>query len=80
MLGRLQMDIDSCIDTYVKLSSVVFQPKRVKSNVFGRAKDIWEVDGEYSSECLASEIRTIVASHEDNDQAKLMDSSSPCKT
>ncbi|KAI9775931.1 MAG: hypothetical protein M1839_000720 [Geoglossum umbratile] len=80
MLGRLQMDIDTCIDVYIKLSSAVFQPKRVKSNIFGRAKDIWEVDGAYSSECLAFEIRAIVASQEGNDQAKLMNPDSPCKT
>jgi hypothetical protein len=80
MLGRLQMDIDSCIDAYIKLSSVVFQPKRTKSNIFGRAKDIWEVDGTYSSECLTSEIKAIIASREGNDQARLMDPSSPCKT
>ncbi|KAH0541605.1 hypothetical protein FGG08_003953 [Glutinoglossum americanum] len=80
MLGRLQMDIDACIDAYVRLSSVVFQPKRVKPNIFGRAKDIWEVDGAYSSECLASEIKAIVASQEGNDQARLMDPDSPCKT
>jgi hypothetical protein len=80
MLGRLQMDINTCIDTYVRLSSAVFQPERAKSNIFGKAKDIWEVGGAYSSECLASEIRAIVASQEGNDQAKLMNPDSPCKT
>jgi len=80
MLGRLQMDIDTCIDVYVKLSSAVFQPRRENLNIFGRVMDAWEVNGAYSSECLASEIRAIVASQEGNDQAELMSPDSPCKT
>jgi hypothetical protein len=80
MLGRLQMDIDACIDAYVRLSSAVFQPKRAKPNIFGKAKDTWEVDGAYSSECLASEIRAIVASQEGDDQANMMKSDASCKT
>ncbi|KAH0557143.1 hypothetical protein GP486_005066 [Trichoglossum hirsutum] len=80
MLGRLQMDINTCIDAYIRLSSAVFQLKRANSNIFGRAKDIWGVDGAYSSERLASEIRAIVASQEGDDQAKLTNPNSPCKT
>jgi hypothetical protein len=79
MLGRLQMDIDTCIDTYVRLSSAVFQPKRVKANIFGKAKDIWKVDEAHSSDRLASEMKTIVALQEDA-QAKLMNPGAPCKT
>ena len=70
------MDVDSCIDAYVKLPLAVLQPKRENLNIFGRAKDVQEVGGVYSSECLASE----VASQGGNDQAKLTNPGSPCKT
>ena len=80
MLGRLQMDINTCINTYLNLSSAVFQPKRTKRDFLGRTRDIWNVDGEYSSDRLAAEVRTIVESQEGDAQAKLANPNVPCKT
>jgi len=80
MLGRLQMDVDTCIDEYGKLSSVVFQPKRTRYNFIGKLKDVWTVRGAYSSDSLASEIRNIVESREGDAGAKLMGPNAPCKT
>jgi hypothetical protein len=80
MLGRLQMDIDTCIKKYLELSSAAFQPKRAKAHIFGRAKDIWEAGGAYSSKCLADEVRTIVNAQTGNAQAKLMKPDALCKT
>ncbi|KAI9862173.1 MAG: hypothetical protein M1824_001554 [Vezdaea acicularis] len=79
MLGRLQMDVDTCINKYIELSSAAFQPKRVKGNFFGKAKDILKVEGTYSSDSLASEIRNIVKSQEGDAEAKLRNSNAPCK-
>jgi hypothetical protein len=80
MLGRLQMDVDTCIKKYLELSLAAFQPKRAKARLLSRAKDIWKVDGKYSSESLAIGIRSIVKSYEGDDQAKLMNPDAPCKT
>jgi hypothetical protein len=80
MLGRLQMDVDICINKYRELSKAAFQSKRTKGDFLGRAKDIWKTHGKYSSKRLASEIRTIVESVEGDAHAKLMNSSTPCKT
>ncbi|KAI9764163.1 MAG: hypothetical protein M1840_008645 [Geoglossum simile] len=80
MLGRLQMDIDTCIKKYCELSGAAFQPKRAKGNVLGKVKDIWNTRGKYSSTRLASEIQTIVESVEGDAHAKFMNSNAACKT
>jgi hypothetical protein len=74
------MDIDTCIEAYLKLSSAAFQPKRTKGNIFAKAIDFLKADGKYSSNCLASEIKAIVESREGDPQAKLMNANAPCKT
>ncbi|KAI9854271.1 MAG: hypothetical protein M1813_001311 [Trichoglossum hirsutum] len=80
MLGRLQMDIDTCINKYRELSEAAFQSKRAKGNLLGKVRDIWKTHGKYSSTRLVSEIRTIVESVEGDASAKLMSSNTPCKT
>ncbi|QKD59085.2 phospholipase, patatin family protein, partial [Fusarium oxysporum Fo47] len=39
MLGRLRMDVDTCIEKYGELSSRVFQPKRAGVNFLDKLKD-----------------------------------------
>jgi patatin-like phospholipase/acyl hydrolase len=79
MLGRLQMDIDSCITAYLDLSSVAFRRKRHKANIFGRANDAYNVKGTYSSEDLERVVKELVKSVEGDSEAKLA-SSNRCKT
>lgn len=60
MLGRLGMGVDQCIEKYLELSERVFQPKRAKANLMGRAKDKWATDGKYRAEGLAREVKLVM--------------------
>jgi len=75
MLGRLRMDVQDCIDKYIELSSAAFSPRRSKANLFGKARDKWEVSGKYRSDVLAKEIQNVVQEYvESKDpEAKLYD-------
>jgi hypothetical protein len=48
MLGRLEMDVTSCIDAYLKISEGVFHSrKRSILNMLGKARDMWHVQGKF---------------------------------
>lgn len=81
MLGRLRMDVQTCIDSYIKLSSSVFLPRRSRANVLSKLKDKWELSGKYRAEALVEEMRrTIQNNAEERDpDAKLFDSNPSCK-
>jgi hypothetical protein len=74
MLGRLRMDVQTCIDKYIELSSAAFIPKRHKASLL-RLRDKWEVKGKYAAERLVKEIRqTVQDNTQDNDpETKLFD-------
>ena len=78
MLGRLRMDVDSCISAYQNLSGLVFQPSRQKMNVWGKAKGVWKVEGAFDSEKLATEIRNMIEKCGEPAEAKLMESNPQC--
>jgi hypothetical protein len=80
MLGRLEMDIDACINDYISLSAAAFQRKRVKGNMLGKMKDKWKADGKYNAESLAVEIRKIVEARAGDPEAKLMNPDARCNT
>lgn len=44
MLGRLEMDVDSCIDAYLTLSDRVFQKKRQWMSMKGKAQGRFDSD------------------------------------
>ncbi|PMD33055.1 phospholipase, patatin family protein [Hyaloscypha variabilis F] len=71
MLGRLKMDIDECITAYLEISRDVFQPKKKRYNVFGRASDAIKVRGRFDSEALKSGIQKIVVRAGEDRNAKL---------
>jgi len=81
MLGRLQMDVQACIDKYIELASAAFEPKRSKVNVFSKAKDKWDVNGAYRSDVLEREIKQAVKDQLDSKdpEAKLLDPDPVCK-
>jgi patatin-like phospholipase/acyl hydrolase len=54
MLGRLEMDIDECIDAYVKISNRVFQKKRHRITVKG------QIQGRFDTKELEAAIRDMV--------------------
>ena len=81
MLGRLRMDIDTCIEKYLLLSSEAFQPKRSKVDILRRAKDVWNAEGAYRAECLTAQIKAVAQSFAGDENAKLLDPepSTSCK-
>jgi hypothetical protein len=79
MLGRLRMDIETCISKYEQLSDAIFQLKRSKLNLLGRGKDLWKIEGAFDSEKLAQEIRNIVQEAGEDGDTKLIESDPQCK-
>jgi len=79
MLGRLQMDVEACIDAYLQLSADVFQPKRCNINILGKAKDKVKVRERFDSEKLKQSIQTIVdkAEEDEGKDAKLRKEANP---
>ena len=81
MLGRLRMDVQTCIEKYIELSSAAFTLKRPKANLLGKWRDEWEVDGAYRADVLAEEIRQVVKDNlQDGDpEARLFDPDPVCR-
>jgi patatin-like phospholipase/acyl hydrolase len=71
MLGRLKMDIEACIEAYLQISKGVFQPRKNKFDLIGRANDALKVRGRFDSEALKREIQRIVAQAGEKEEAKL---------
>jgi len=68
------MDIDTCIEKYLQMSSEAFQPKRSKVDILRRAKDVWNAEGAYRAESLISQIKAVAHTFAGDENAKLMDS------
>jgi hypothetical protein len=54
MLGRLEMDIDDCIETYTNMFQMIFGKKGLPVNMWGKIK------GRFDSTALEGHIRTIL--------------------
>jgi hypothetical protein len=79
MLGRLRMEIDTCISNYGDLADEAFQPKRSKLNLNGRSKDAREVESAFDSDTLAQAIRSIVEESGLPPESKLLEEEPQCK-
>jgi len=80
MLGRLEMDVDSCIDAYIHLSKSIFETKqKSRFNLFGRGKDAILVNGKFSSQRLEDAIKQITEEHTKNSEAPLWNPGGKCK-
>ncbi|CAH0002207.1 unnamed protein product, partial [Clonostachys byssicola] len=79
MLGRLELDVDQCIEKYIELSSKVFQLKRRKVDLLGRSKDWWSADGKYRSESLESQFRDAAKRVGGDEDALLLHEYGTCK-
>lgn len=79
MLGRLRMDIDTCINNYIQLSSAIFGRKKSRANIIGQSRRIWKVRGAYSAEGLASEFRDAARLIEGDENALLREANGSCK-
>jgi len=71
MLGRLGMDIDTCIAAYVQISRQVFQPKKKHFQFVERASDALRVRERFSSDELKKQIQKIVVAANQDAEAKL---------
>lgn len=60
MLGRLRMTLEECQTAYLKLSERIFNPRRAKFNVVGRAKDFLLVNGKFDWMELEEAIKEII--------------------
>lgn len=83
MLGRLQMTVDECEAAYLKLSRMIFTPKRQKGNVFGKGKDFLNLQGRFDAEIMEKvikeELRAKLDAETDVESTLLRDESLPCK-
>ena len=68
MLGRLEMDVESCIDAYTRLIGDVFSKR--KKPIDWRLN----VKGQFSSKDLETAIKSLIPSREDAEKALLNDS------
>ena len=80
MLGRLEMDIRSCIDAYLRLSKSVFRPKYSKFNVLGWAYATVTGRERFSSKALECAIKEVVRSIEGEENASLRREGEGCKS
>jgi patatin-like phospholipase/acyl hydrolase len=71
MLGRLKMDIEDCITAYLQISRDVFQPKKKRFDILGRASDALKVRGRFDSEALKKGIQKIVMQAGEDIDSKL---------
>ena len=60
MLGRLRMTLEECRTAYLKLSEQIFNPRRTKFNVVGRAKDFLLANGKFDWMELEEAIKEII--------------------
>jgi patatin-like phospholipase/acyl hydrolase len=56
MLGRLEMDVDECIDAYRKLTETIFKSKKNRMGLSLKG----DVSARFSSETLRDAIKTVV--------------------
>jgi hypothetical protein len=74
MLGRLKMNIDDCIDTYLSLSDRIFQKKRHRVTIKGN------IQGRFDSEELAQAVKDVLTAQKLKEDALLKDvSDGACK-
>jgi hypothetical protein len=74
MLGRLRMSVRECIDVYLKLSQLVFQPRRNSTDIIGRARDRLQVRGRFDGDALSRVVKSIVQESGEIAEARLMES------
>ncbi|KAF4964394.1 hypothetical protein FSARC_7659 [Fusarium sarcochroum] len=78
MLGRLRMSIADCIKKYEELSDDVFKPKR-QLNIFGKAKDIWKLDGAFDALELEAATKIVIQYAGMDSEDKLVEHDPQCK-
>jgi hypothetical protein len=75
MLGRLKMDMDSCIAAYAEMSDKIFQKKHHRVNVKNG-----QIQGRFDTTELERAIKAIIKSQGLDEDTLLMDQpGSPCK-
>ncbi|KAI1743759.1 hypothetical protein F4680DRAFT_407402 [Xylaria scruposa] len=78
MLGLFQMDIQTCIDTYLNLSKVVFRPRR-REKVFGRKVLNLLGHAPFDHSLLEQEIKSLAFQYLGDENALLYQETAKCK-
>lgn len=73
MLGRLEMDVDDCIEAYTSMFETIFKKKGLPVNMLGKIK------GRFDSTILEECIRTILKRRGLSDAEPLNDGETRCK-
>ena len=76
MLGRLEMDIDECIDAYTSMFQRIFATKGLPIGIFGR---FGKIKGRFDSAILETCIREILQSRKLSDAELFNDGKERCK-
>ena len=79
MLGRLRMSVADCIKAYLRLSQVVFQPRRQQRDILGRARDRVQLRGRFDGGLLKRVVREVVRESGEDLEASLLDLENKCK-
>lgn len=66
------MTVQDCIDAYIRLSELVFVPKRSRLPVFGKVRDKWYMKEGFDSEKLKEAIQNIVAEYDKSRDPNVM--------
>ncbi|RFU29627.1 hypothetical protein B7463_g6711, partial [Scytalidium lignicola] len=78
MLGRLKMDVDSCIDAYVSLSREVFNP-RMTTRIFGRALQGVIGNAAFDYKALEKAVKRVVGDCLGDENTPLLEKDPKCK-
>ena len=71
MLGRLEMTVQDCIDAYIRLSELVFVPKRSRLPI-DKLRAKWYMKERFDSQKLKEAIKTIVAKYDKSKDPNVM--------
>lgn len=79
MLGRLEMDVESCIQAYLGMSAKIFgSPK--KKNIFTSLRDKWNMIEKFDSTILEKCIKEIIKTKTGDEDTLMKQNNNPrCK-
>ena len=66
------MTVQDCIDAYIRLSELVFVPKRSRLPIVGKIKNKWYMKEAFDSEKLKEAIQNIVAEYDKSKDPDVM--------
>lgn len=77
MLGRLEMDVNSCIKAYCELSKQIFQKKLSTWRIISRLRAMINMKERFDSKELEKAIKQIIRNEGGNKDTMLFDEANP---